>query len=526
MMDNQKIDIIICKTNDNAFNKLIYSLGQVEIPMGFFVDVIAFESSDKCTVYNTAMKSSNAKYKIYLDENVEIIHTDFLSKLISLFKSDDKIGLIGTSGAKFLSTDGITLNSISRCGKLYAGENRTFTKCNEIKELYQDVEVIDGYFLATQYDLSWREDLFSDNYFGTVAQCIEFKRNGYKTVVINQDETWFWYKLTDLDIDVHFQNIFLDEYSKDLFPLVTVIIPTYNRPNYFKIALDSALNQTYRNIEIFISDNSSNQETKHLIDTYDDSRIKYEYHPEFDVNENWNHCRHYNNPQAEYVNWLMDDDLFYPTKIAKMVDIYRNNPDVSLVTSRRNIIDSKSKIIGIARTFFDSDIKTEGDKVGNYLFMDDDNAIGEPTTVLIRKKFLRNNDICWRDDEVGFISLIDISTWLHLLSKGKFFGLYETLSATRKHNGQLTNKLQTRLSFAIDWAKNIDYAWNNKYYLKTQKDIRAAIINWISNHAVTALKVAFLQNYNGDRLEVVEKLLIIMSEALNNGYKIDLQKLS
>ena len=100
----------------------------------------------------------------------------------------------------------------------------------------------------------------------------------------------------------------------------------------------------------------------------------------------------------------------------------------------------------------------------------------------------------------------------------------DCLSAVRKHDEQLTNKLQTRLSFAIDWAKNIDYAWNNKYYLKTQKDIRAAIINWISNHAVTALKVAFLQNYNGTRLEVVEKLLIIMSEALNNGYRIDLQK--
>lgn len=39
-------------------------------------------------------------------------------------------------------------------------------------------------------------------------------------------------------------------------PLVSVIIPTYCRPKLFKIALYSVLNQTYKNIEIFITDNS------------------------------------------------------------------------------------------------------------------------------------------------------------------------------------------------------------------------------------------------------------------------------
>ena len=41
-MNNQKIDIIICKTNDAAFNKLIDSLGKVNVPAEFFIDVIVF----------------------------------------------------------------------------------------------------------------------------------------------------------------------------------------------------------------------------------------------------------------------------------------------------------------------------------------------------------------------------------------------------------------------------------------------------------------------------------------------------
>ena len=40
-------------------------------------------------------------------------------------------------------------------------------------------------------------------------------------------------------------------------PLVSVVIPTYNRPSYLKAALKSAVEQTYQNIEIIVSDNCS-----------------------------------------------------------------------------------------------------------------------------------------------------------------------------------------------------------------------------------------------------------------------------
>ncbi|MGR5989353.1 glycosyltransferase family 2 protein [Bacillus paranthracis] len=48
-------------------------------------------------------------------------------------------------------------------------------------------------------------------------------------------------------------------------PLVSVLIPTYNRPNYFKIALDSVLAQEYPNIEIIITDDSTNDETYSIV---------------------------------------------------------------------------------------------------------------------------------------------------------------------------------------------------------------------------------------------------------------------
>ena len=51
---------------------------------------------------------------------------------------------------------------------------------------------------------------------------------------------------------------------KKYSPLVSVIIPTFNNPKYFKLALESALNQTYKNIEVVISDSSTNDDTEKL----------------------------------------------------------------------------------------------------------------------------------------------------------------------------------------------------------------------------------------------------------------------
>lgn len=51
-------------------------------------------------------------------------------------------------------------------------------------------------------------------------------------------------------------------------PLVSILIPTYNRPYYFQMALQSAINQTYKNFEIVIADDSTNDETMTLIQSY------------------------------------------------------------------------------------------------------------------------------------------------------------------------------------------------------------------------------------------------------------------
>ena len=55
-------------------------------------------------------------------------------------------------------------------------------------------------------------------------------------------------------------------------PLVSVIIPTYNRIEYLKQAISSAVQQTYQNLEIIVSDNCSFENPQALVESFQDSR--------------------------------------------------------------------------------------------------------------------------------------------------------------------------------------------------------------------------------------------------------------
>ena len=523
----EKIAIIIHKTAEHYCNQLIESLEKLKIPDDYDVEILPVEGDERFSVYNDTMKKSDAKYKIYIDEKISVIDKNILTKIVETFKSDEKIGVIGLSGAINLSTHGVCLDSMNRCGKVFMGNDRKETSWKDIDGDFCEVESVDGWFIATQYDLDWQHELFHGGYFGETAQCLEFRRAGYKVVVINQAAPSLWYIANRVGIDELSRTVFLEEYSKDVFPLVSIIIPTFNRPKYFSLALESALKQTYRNIEVIVSDNSTDDDTEILMQEYleNDPRIKYFRHKDFTANDNWSFCRHYNNPQAEYVNWLMDDDLFYPRKIEVMVEIYRNNPDVSLVTSIRDVIDEEGRVFSQRMPqpeALNKTMKVPGDDAGRMMFYTGKNYIGEPTTVLIRKKFLRDNDLCWTDEEDGFYSLVDISTWCQLLTQGNMIWLNDTpLSAFRRHKQQATNWAGNGAVFEVSWARIFKTAWDKKVFIHNEREFRYSLINWLYSASLRLIN-AFKENYEGEELVTLEKTMEAVTRALHNGYKIEL----
>ncbi len=521
-MEEKKIAVIIQKTNEKLCAATVKSINQLAAPEGYKVEILTVKSASRFIAYDTAMKKMDAKYKIYIDEQVEVVQKNIFEEVLKIFQSDEKIGVVGVSGAIKLSTSGVCINSAKRCGKIFLGIKKGVKDWKNITEDFREVEAVDGFFFATQYDIDWRQDLFKKNTFGETAQCLEFKRRGYKSVVLNSKTPAIWCKTSKFAIDETGRKNFLQEYSAELFPLVSVIIPTFNRPKYFKLALESALNQTYRNIEVVISDNSTEDDTENLVKEFmeKDPRIKYFRHQNFNADDNWNFARHYNNPDAEFVNWLMDDDMYYPKKIEMMMEVYRNNPDISLVTSMRDFVDMNGKPIKKSRQVMKMSGKMDGQKAGSLLFISD-NYIGEPTTVLIKKEFLRDNDLCWLEDETGFFSLVDASTWLQLLTKGDLYWIKEPLSAMRLHEGQATFTGGTGIIMVICWARLMKTAWEKKVFLKTEDEIRRAFIHWMR---ILSLKLSEAQKakYHGEEVSILEDFYIAMAKALNNGYNIEL----
>jgi glycosyltransferase involved in cell wall biosynthesis len=129
-------------------------------------------------------------------------------------------------------------------------------------------------------------------------------------------------------------------------PLVTIGIPTYNRANgYLREALESALAQTYPNVEIVIADNCSPDNTREVVERYADPRIRYFRHdPGIKPNDNFNFCLR----QAKGVYFLLlhDDDMVDPDFVSACMSAADFRDDFGVIRTGARIIDGKSRVTG------------------------------------------------------------------------------------------------------------------------------------------------------------------------------------
>ena len=113
------------------------------------------------------------------------------------------------------------------------------------------------------------------------------------------------------------------------YPLVTIGLPTYNRPAGLQRCLEQILLQTYSNLEIIISDNcSSDESVQQIIQEYasKDSRIlPIRQEVNIGLEENFNFV--FSRSSAGYFIWMSDDDYFDANYIAECMKLLVKNPD-------------------------------------------------------------------------------------------------------------------------------------------------------------------------------------------------------
>jgi glycosyltransferase involved in cell wall biosynthesis len=492
-MNNKKICFITCVNDLELYDECVKYLSNLNVPEGYEVENIFIEEAESITkAYNEAMKASDARYKVYMHQDVFVINKNFIFDILNIFQNDKNVGLLGVIGAKAIPTSGLWQDSGSKYGKVYDSHTSKMelTCFDEVDKDYESVKVIDGLIMATQYDIPWCEEKFDGWSFYDLSQSMEFIKAGYKVAIPKQEKPWVIHDCGLANVEKEYQHYceeFLKEYAKDLFPLVSILIPTYNRPEYFKLALESILNQTYRNIEIIIGDDSINTETEDLVrknylKKY--SNIKY-YHNKKNMGQFDNDLKLFDMANGEFINFLMDDDLFEATKVQKMMEyfIQDTTEEISLVTSHRAVIDEIGRIKGIygkTDELFNSSSILDGIQLGNFMLKFYFNCIGEPTTVLFRKKSLKEPFGTFNGRRYG--CSVDMASWFNLLSQKKAIFINDTLSYFRIHSGQQQHELKIMLKGFADFI----YALLNcreKGFLEDTYEYLEALDRFVNLHS-------------------------------------------
>jgi glycosyltransferase involved in cell wall biosynthesis len=115
-------------------------------------------------------------------------------------------------------------------------------------------------------------------------------------------------------------------------PLVSVVITAYNYGHFVTEAVDSALAQTYRNVEVLVIDDGSTDDTRQRLQPYGD-RIRYHYQE----NQGLSAARNtgIRLARGEFIAPLDADDLWHPRKLEVQMRVFERRPEVGLVAARQ-----------------------------------------------------------------------------------------------------------------------------------------------------------------------------------------------
>lgn len=196
-INEKKIAFIHCVNQEKTYENALNNWKQLAIPYGYEIEYIPiYKSQSICHSYNQAMHMTNAKYKIYLHQDICFEEKDILLKILKIFQNDRKVGMIGVIGAKTIPNSANWWDSDQIIGVVNSEHSGFMQKCEfpAPNGEYEAVKAIDGLMMATQYDIDWREDILTGFHFYDLTQCLEFQKRGYQVVVANQMNPWITHK--------------------------------------------------------------------------------------------------------------------------------------------------------------------------------------------------------------------------------------------------------------------------------------------------------------------------------------------
>jgi glycosyltransferase involved in cell wall biosynthesis len=303
--------------------------------------------------------------------------------------------------------------------------------------------------------------------------------------------------------------------------MVSILIPVYNREGLIEETVQSAINQTYKDIEIIIVDNKSTDTTWDVLTRLatEDDRIRIFQNTEnIGPVKNWMRC--INEASGEYGKILWSDDLISPTFIEKTLPYLEKNDDVGFVFTGAEIFyDSSTKKIDthfIGKTGF---YKSESFILG---ILSNKGYPVSPGCAIFRLKDLSKNLLIDIPNKVGSsfsMHAIGNDLLIFLLTANaydKFGFINKKLSYFRAHAGSISIKsndgklpLHYNLSIAYfveNFRNNLIEKLNTNIFFTIKRFPKGSI-----KYRLNSIEAYYInnKNYHMDLLHLIKKFFLI-----------------
>lgn len=279
-------------------------------------------------------------------------------------------------------------------------------------------------------------------------------------------------------------------------PLVSVIIPTHNRAGMIQRAVNSALEQTYKNLEIIVVDDASTDNTKEVIDNYRNSKIKY-----LRLAKNSGQCIARNRgieiSSGEYIGFLDSDDEWLPVKIEKQLECFtKGDPSLAAVYGVSYVVDEvKNHTV----------IQNAGLKKGDiYNDLLQGYCPSTPTLFLVKSDILR--EVGMFDESL--ITFVDLDLWLRFARKFTFDYVDEPVIRKYEHLGEQYVSNFNQRARGLDlllakWGPEIRSKFGSPFLIRLKKQ---RIIKTVENVLLRPSK-----NYRKSFFNIIRRLIQIKS---------------
>lgn len=259
-------------------------------------------------------------------------------------------------------------------------------------------------------------------------------------------------------------------------PKVSVIIPTYNRTKYLGDAIQSVLNQTFTDFEIIVVDDGSTDNTKDLVNSFNDSRIRYIYQENRGVSAAQN--KGIESANSEYIGILGDDDMYLEHMLEKSVQALDEHPEAGFSYGQCNIMREGTGVYRTRKSPHHSDSTVVGsiEQVRELLL-----------TCPIRASTLVVRSICFEKSGVFNEDLWyaeDYHLFIRLAKKYPGFYIAEPLINFRYHNEQALHNTD-RPGKVTAYPLILQEVFEDPEFAPYCEDIKGKIYSHFHRHMMT-----------------------------------------